>query len=390
MGSRRRRGRMNDGTLVRVDPNLAQRAAAAPDRSVWVTASAGSGKTKVLTDRVLRLLLDGVAPERILCLTFTKAAAAEMDVRLRRRLGEWATVPDADLQSALADLRGRAAGPETATRARRLFAAVLDARGGPTIETVHAFCQSMLRRFPVEAGVAPHFDVSDERTAQDELRAARDSMLRNAKGATDSTLAAALATVTGHVGELSFDELMRSLIGERGRLLRLAAGTGGVEALAAAVRERLGLPKDATIANLVAEGCCDGAFDNEALRRACAALAGGSAADKERAATLQAWLDEPATRVDGLTAYRSAFITTSVTIRRTLATRAALKLCADADRILSAEAERLLQLGGLCNAAIVADATVALATLALAQLEIYEERKRRRGMLDFDDLVLRS
>src|SRR3546814_12162713 len=85
---------MTESLPARIDPNLVQRAAAAPDRSVWVTASAGSGKTKVLTDRVLRLLLEGTAPERILCLTFTKAAAAEMDVRLRRRLADWATAAE--------------------------------------------------------------------------------------------------------------------------------------------------------------------------------------------------------------------------------------------------------------------------------------------------------
>lgn len=375
---------------IRIDPNLAQRTAAAPDRSVWVTASAGSGKTKVLTDRVLRLLLQGTAPERILCLTFTKAAAAEMDVRLRRRLGEWATASEPALSAALADLLGAPPDEAVTTRARRLFAAVLDARGGPTIETVHAFCQSMLRRFPIEAGVAPHFDVSDDRTAQDELRAARDTVLRRAGAEPEGALADLLQRVTGRVGELAFDDLMRALIAERGRLLRLAETAGGVEGMAAEIRAALGLPRDATLAEMMAEGCSDDALDGEGLRSVCAALERGGEADAKRAEALRAWLAAPDGRVAGFDAYRSIFFTGTGDIRKTLATKPVLKHFPDADAILRAEAERLQALCGMCNAAAVADATVALATLAMAQLDVYDERKRRRGILDFDDLVLRS
>ena len=375
---------------IRIDPNLAQRTAAAPDRSVWVTASAGSGKTKVLTDRVLRLLLQGTAPERILCLTFTKAAAAEMDVRLRRRLGEWATASEPALNDALTDLLGAPPDETAVLRARRLFAAVLDARGGPTIETVHAFCQSMLRRFPIEAGVAPHFDVSDDRTAQDEVRAARDTVLRRAGAEPEGALADLLQRVTGRVGELAFDDLMRALIAERGRLLRLAETAGGVDGMAEEIRAALGLPRDATLAEMMAEGCSDDALDGEGLRSVCAALERGGEADAKRAAAVRAWLEAPDGRVAGFDAYRSIFFTSTGEIRKTLATKPVLKILADADAILRAEAERVQALCGLCNAAAVADATVALATLAMAQLDVYDERKRRRGILDFDDLVLRS
>ncbi|MFN4087961.1 MAG: UvrD-helicase domain-containing protein, partial [Alphaproteobacteria bacterium] len=393
---------------TRPDPNLAQRSAAAPDRSVWVTASAGSGKTKVLTDRVLRLLLEGTQPERIVCLTFTKAAAAEMDVRLRRRLGEWATAPDSALSADLAALLGRAPDDALAARARRLFAAVLDARGGPTIQTVHAFCQSLLRRFPLEARVAPHFDVSDDRTAAEELRAARDAVLRRASrdpasldpavgqpttgesaGREPPELTDALRRVTSRVGEIDFDDLMRAMVGERGRLLRLADAVGGREGIAAAIRRRLGLPADATRAALLAEGCRDAAFDGDGLRRACTALAGGSGADAERAESLRAWLEAPDGRVAGFEVYRRAFFTAEGTIRQRLATKAAIAVCADAETILRSEAARLERLCGLCNAVDVTEATLALATLVLAQIDLYDERKRRRGMLDFDDLVLR-
>ena len=128
-----------------------QRRATTPGHSAWVEANAGTGKTKVLTDRVTRLLLDRVKPERILCLTFTKAAAAEMRNRLAGQLGRWAMAEDAALDEAIETLIDRA--PEAAERvvARRLFARVLDAPGGINILTIHAFCQALLKRFPLEA-----------------------------------------------------------------------------------------------------------------------------------------------------------------------------------------------------------------------------------------------
>src|SRR5437762_1828698 len=134
---------------------LAQQLAAHPHHSAWVAASAGSGKTKVLTDRVLNLLLEGCVPERILCLTFTKAAAAEMANRVRSRLGEWAILPDHELQDVLKKLQGNAPSGEKIERARTLFGLTLDTPGGLKIQTIHSFCQSLLKRFPLEAGLSP-------------------------------------------------------------------------------------------------------------------------------------------------------------------------------------------------------------------------------------------
>ncbi|MBT4939911.1 MAG: UvrD-helicase domain-containing protein, partial [Rhodospirillaceae bacterium] len=148
-----------------VDPNLQQRLAASPEASVWVSASAGTGKTKVLTDRVLSLLLTGTQPQRILCLTFTRAAAAEMESRIADQLGLWTMMAEDVLQSALEELLGQAPEEHMIQRARQLFAEVLDTPGGMNIQTIHAFCQSLLGRFPLEADVAPHFALMDERDA---------------------------------------------------------------------------------------------------------------------------------------------------------------------------------------------------------------------------------
>ena len=134
--------------------------AARPDRSTWLSANAGSGKTRVLTDRVARLLLSGVDPARILCLTYTQAAASEMQNRLFARLGAWAMTPEPDLRSALAELgiEGEVS-RETLGQARRLFARAIETPGGLRIQTIHSFCAMILRRF---AGIGNTFAMTDE------------------------------------------------------------------------------------------------------------------------------------------------------------------------------------------------------------------------------------
>ncbi len=150
----------------KAEATKAQIAAAWPARSAWVSANAGSGKTRVLTNRVARLLLGGTAPGRILCLTFTKAAAAEMQNRLFKQLGEWAMMPDTPLRAALSAL-GEDNLPDTQLlHARSLFARALETPGGLKIQTIHAFCESLLHRFPLEARVSPDFELMDERGAK--------------------------------------------------------------------------------------------------------------------------------------------------------------------------------------------------------------------------------
>ncbi|MEO5338868.1 MAG: UvrD-helicase domain-containing protein, partial [Magnetospirillum sp. WYHS-4] len=207
--------------------------AADPFQSVWVSANAGTGKTQVLVDRIARLLLAGTAPHRILCLTFTKAAAAEMADRLARRLGAWALADDARLAADLGELLGPGAEADLA-RARRLFAQCLDVPGGLKIQTIHAFCESLLSRFPLEAGVSPHFAVMDERTAAELLKDARDRVIA------DSATEAAMERLAALVDEMQFDGVLRELLAGRGKLARLLDRHGGPAGLAAAAYRALG------------------------------------------------------------------------------------------------------------------------------------------------------
>ncbi|MBN2759454.1 MAG: double-strand break repair helicase AddA, partial [Rhodobacteraceae bacterium] len=145
---------------------LAQNRASEPFSSTWLSANAGSGKTKVLTDRVARLLLQGVAPQHILCLTYTKAAASEMQNRLFKLLGKWAMLPDSDLRAELAQIGEEGGSEAQLSEARRLFARAIEAPGGLKIQTIHSFCAALLRRFPLEAHLSPAFTEMDARAAR--------------------------------------------------------------------------------------------------------------------------------------------------------------------------------------------------------------------------------
>jgi len=222
--------------------------------SVWVAASAGTGKTKVLTDRVLNLMLNGSPPGRILCLTFTKAAAAEMANRINDRLSVWTTLGDGALAQELVGLTGALPDQALMEHARRLFAQVLDTPGSMKILTIHAFCQSLLRRFPIEAGIAPHFAVMDERSAAEVLAEAREAVLATARSGTDGPLADALGEVTHYIGEESFSELLVTLVLERSRL-RLLLDDGGSSRCLERLRTTLDVAPGATVATILAAAC---------------------------------------------------------------------------------------------------------------------------------------
>lgn len=377
--------------LLRVAED-AQRRAADPALSVWVEASAGSGKTKVLTDRVLRLLLDGVPPGRILCLTFTKAAAAEMSNRLFLRLARWAAMADAELDAELAKLEGRAPAPKRRDAARRLFATVLDAADGLRIETLHGFCQGLLRRFPVEAGVSPTFDVLDDRRAAEMLRRARETVFRTAPPGSD--LDRAIAAITDLCSDSTFPDLIASVTRARGRIVRAMRAWGGRDALLDGLSRHLGLDPAATAEGVLAAACADDACDLAGLRALCRALADcGGKTDGKHAGAMSPWLaaaaaDRPALW-DG---YLTAFLTKDGGPRSTKSypCKAAVALLADAAEIVAAEQDRLLRVCETLAAVRLRDATRHLIVLADAVFAAYARQKAKGGWLDYDDLIQKA
>ena len=366
--------------------NQAQRSASDPAASAFVAASAGSGKTKVLTDRLLRLMLAGARPERIQCLTFTKAAAAEMALRLQRILGQWVTLSDDRLTAELRRLDVDPA-PDTLARARALFARVLDLPGGMRIGTIHAFSQSLLRRFPLEAAISPHFQLVDERDAEDARAEAREDMLARAED--EPALHDAMRLMAALVRLEAFGDQVKSLTDARDRLDQALAL--GAE-LQAAQRRVLGAPAD-TAAEIVANAVTW--LGEAALRQAAIRVSqAGSPTIKDKALRILGWLGLDAeTRADCWDAWRAEFLTGAPPKTRGLTALVNKKLSDAEPGLLTAylnEAERIMAVEDGSRAVRAAAASHAFTTLAAPVVAYYGQRKARAGLLDYDDLIGRT
>ncbi|CAN7186253.1 double-strand break repair helicase AddA [Mesorhizobium sp. LjRoot246] len=207
------------------DTANSQARAADPGNSAWVSANAGSGKTHVLAQRVIRLLLRGTDPSKILCLTYTRAAAANMSNRVFSTLSEWTTLGDADLAAKVEALEGRRPNLETMRRARRLFAEALETPGGLKIQTIHAFCESVLHQFPLEANIPAHFEMLDGQMEASLFAAARRDMI-SGTAAGDKDLAEAFATILDRGGEAGLDALLGEIVRKRDGLRNFIDAVG--------------------------------------------------------------------------------------------------------------------------------------------------------------------
>lgn len=364
--------------------NTEQLEASDPAVSTFVSASAGSGKTKLLTDRLLRLLLSGAKPERIQCLTFTKAAAAEMAQRLQRRLGRWVMLDDAVLRRELRALRVEPT-EQTVREARALFGTVLDLPGGMRIGTIHAFCQSLLRRFPLEASLSPHFQLVDENDAEDALTEAREQMLARASTPDSQNALEQLAGLT------SADHFGRLIATLQDHLPRLQGALAMGPNLAAAQRRVLGVTV-ASAEAVIADAVCWQA--ERELREAASIVRDlGAKKSSERAGRILEWLGlETADRQEhwhrwceeflskkGEPFAASGFVSKAVTDRHP-----------ELASVFLAECERIVGILDACAALRVASVSAALMILVAPVLQAYADHKEAAGLLDYDDLIGRT
>ena len=364
--------------------NREQLTASNPAVSAFVAASAGSGKTKLLTDRLLRLMLTGAAPERIQCLTFTKAAAAEMSLRLQRTLGRWVTMQADKLAEELVRLRVEPT--EAACRsARALFAKVLDLPGGMRIGTIHAFSQSLLRRFPLEAAISPHFQLVDDRDADDALTEAREDMLTDAG---TEAMQQALQTLAGLCSAEAFGGHVKTLQSDR-RRLQAALELG--EELERAQRRVLGVTapdEESLIAGAVRW------LGESALRDAARiVLSSGSKAVAERAAGILDWLSQDlGHRVTYWCDWCGLFLTGAGEQRgdTALVNKALLTTRPDLLVRYQEEAARILAVEDARRALRLAAVSAALVRLAGPVARGYAQRKEDAGLLDYEDLIDRT
>ncbi len=380
---------MADAALAKATARLReatarQRKAADPDISAWVSANAGTGKTHVLVDRVARLLLAGAEPSRILCLTYTKAAAAEMETRLFNRLGAWSLQPDRDLRAGLKELHGGRPDKDALARARRLFARALETPGGLKIQTIHAFCQSVLKRFPLEADVPVGFRSLEEETALDLQTEARRALFTKVLEGKDTDLAAAHALLVAEREEAQLGELLETIRKKSDELDALTAEFEGTS-LWDALWRHLGLAPGATAASIIAEETADAALDRAGLEAAVEALRSGAKTSQDAARRIEAFLGT-GDRAAAFDDYANVFLKADGDPRARLTTKGA-EAALD---VLQAEQLRLIELTARLKAAGTAARTRALLTFARAYLNIYEELKRAQGALDFNDLIIRT
>ena len=355
------------------DATALQSRASDPAISAWVSANAGSGKTHVLARRVIRLLMRGVLPGRVLCLTYTKAAAANMANRVLDELRRWVTLDDDALDVEIVKTDGGQPDAQRRARARRLFAQALETPGGLKIQTIHAFCGALLHAFPFEAGVPAGFGELEEAARQELLARVRAEVVLQGAGHPESELGQALALIIGETSDDGIDQLIAGLVGDPQALDATEADIAAAVGLDAPVASRdieRRLVEEALIAPgawlglgqaLVLEG-------GNAARRGYALLAAAQAPEDARAdAYADVFLKD-----DGEPYGDAQFGAAGVRARYPL---------------LLAERERIAPLAKLLAAARAYERSRALLVLGRESVRRYERAKAARGVLDFADLI---
>ena len=366
-----------------------QRAAADPQRSIWVSAHAGSGKTYVLAQRVLRLLLSGAPPSQILCLTYTKAAAANMSKRIFDHLAEWVMLED-DALSRKIEATG-APSPDSAKLdfARRLFARAVETPGGLKIQTIHAFCEKLLHLFPLEANASAGFRVLDDMGKAELMALSRRAAIEEVKR-DGGELRAALEEIARETTAKGFDDLCDELLHNREALREC----DDPEEYAANLRAALGLSEGETLAAVEKEMILGGE-PPEAWPELIRLL---RQSDKKTEQELASFLHEAsllAPQPECVDVYIRAFYTKSgdprgVCEKSRFLTRDFARAHPGLLSRMEDERDRLGPLIEKRKAAAVVQRSLALARLGHAILDAYTSVKRRRNLLDYDDLIDRA
>lgn len=366
-----------------------------PALHAWVAANAGSGKTTILRNRVIRLLLSGASPDRILCLTYTKAAAAEMQNRIFEELAKWVGLDDAELDreiGAILDEKGRPAGftRNQLAMARTLFAHAIETPGGLKIQTIHAFAERILRLFPLESGVPLNFEILDDATTSSLVEEARQLILARAIRMPGSPLAAAFHDLVDCSGLGTFTETLDRALSLLGGLAIKGIRLPDAETRMRLMRQRLGLGRGLTRAMVDAEwlsalpspGTLAGWV--EALKR----FPSKSAFRNSFIATLEHAIESYiGPDIDWISPVIAGMTTLDGRLSGTLLTTAQQGQAPD----LVAELQALISQHAHWKARHVAfdvlERSLALMTFAEAVHHAFEARKQARNALDFNDLI---
>ncbi len=371
-----------------------QRDAADPTKSVWVEASAGTGKTKVLTDRVLRLLLNDVNPIRLLCLTYTKAAAVEMLSRISQRLSEWAVEDEVELEKSLNELLGEEikSAAELCNyrqKARTLFAKLLDTPGGIKVQTLHSFCTDVLKRFPLEAGISPYFTVLEEQEVQKVLTQIKAEIANEDETAADQLLAEARTYLMNNTSEFTFATMIQKIIFNRRKMGKVMANYKGLSGFLAALSVKLGVKDDDTDESYVRNFMDSLREKLPEIRANIAALNFGGERDVAKANKL-ADIAAGNFSTDDYGSYKSCFLKADNHVfsdEKFIASQKAQRTDANLLKRLKDEAVRLEDFEQKRLKLKLYQSTKAAFILAQEINRRYEEYKKSQSGMDFEDLI---
>ncbi|WMT74943.1 double-strand break repair helicase AddA [Bradyrhizobium sp. Ash2021] len=363
-----------------------QARASDPAASAFVSANAGSGKTHVLVQRVIRLLLQGVPPEKILCITFTKAAAANMAERVFSTLGHWVTLGDEALDAAIREAGIPHVNAKLRKAARKLFACALETPGGLKVQTIHALCTRLLQQFPFEANVPARFAVLDDRDQNEMMERANLSVLLEASRNPDSATGRALTMAMASAADVTFKEVVREACLSRDHFMAWTDAAGGAHAVAAQMSAALGVAAGDRIEDVEREILDGPNLPRSRWEDIALVLDTGSKTDQGQAAQLRAALAfSGAAQVDE---YLGVFLTdTDRTPRKSVVTKNFARDNPAIGRLFESEISRLDPLIERRRAVTTRDRTEALLHIATAAAANYRREKQERGLLDYDDLI---
>ena len=364
--------------------NKQQSTASDPAHSVWVEASAGTGKTKVLSDRVLKLLLAGVAPSKILCLTYTKAAAAEMKTRVADRLSKWAVVPKEELLKELSELyyeenilkEDCEENRKLVLKARKLFAEALDALDQMRIETIHAFCTEILKRFPLEAGISPYFDVAEEQETKEMLDSVSQRLLAVIEENSDEDIKEATLYLTSHIKEFDWQDFLKDIVSNRRVFLQMFQDCNSEEALKAKLRQKLKLDDEPNKEKYIQKFWDE--TDKNKIKECALALMEGSGKTGRDGGTVMIEMLE---NFD-FERYRKVILSAKLVCADVARKHPEVEYTIDCERL------RIGNLDERLKSVDIYESTVAVSKVALKLIEDYAACKREHSCMDFDDLIM--
>src|SRR3984957_415850 len=363
-----------------------QASASNPTASSFVSANAGSGKTHVLVQRVIRLLLSGVPPEKILCITFTKAAAANMAERVFTTLGHWVTLDNDALDAAIRDVGITHPTVPLRKSARELFASALETPGGLKVQTIHALCTRLLQQFPFEANVPARFTVLDDHDQTEMMERASLAVMLDASRTPDSAIGRALLAAMANAADVTFKDVVREACLSRDHFMAWTDAVGSAEAAVAEVSALLGVTANESIEDVEGEIVDGPNLPRSRWEEIALALEAGARTERDNADRLRAAL--PAAGAAQIDEYLGVFLTDADrTPRKSVLTKNFVRDNPAIGSRFDAEASRLGPLIKKRRPITTRDRTEALLHIAIAVAANYRREKAERGLLDYDDLI---